>query len=183
MHQIRHFCVFLGVWLSLPACGRQSFPLLLIKSRIGMWFEHISEVLGLYLQKMFGFITYTGLVTKKAKFTLQKLSSQLHFIPFQTRTMRKQHVPVYKKVLVCPPMTTSTPRTFLAISLSMANPEWPRAMILFTLRVVSLSTSRCKASISSSKYRWGPEVTRYLALDVISEVSKLPLLAPFTTKG
>lgn len=71
-----------------------------------------------------------------------------------------QYIPVYKKVLVCPPITTSTPRTFLAIALSVSNPEWPRAMILFTPRVRILSTSRCKASTSSSKRRYGPEATR-----------------------
>ena len=66
-------------------------------------------------------------------------------------------VPVNRKVLVCPPMTTSTPRTFLAISRSTVKPEWPRAMILFTPSVCSLFTCSCSEVTSSSNSRWGPE--------------------------
>ena len=40
--------------------------------------------------------------------------------------------PLYKNVFEWPPTTTSTSGTFLAISWSFSNPEWPTAMMIFT---------------------------------------------------
>ena len=40
--------------------------------------------------------------------------------------------PLYKNVFEWPPTTTSTSGTFLAISWSFSNPEWPTAIMIFT---------------------------------------------------
>lgn len=62
-------------------------------------------------------------------------------------------LPVYRKVLVWPPITTSTPSTSVAILVSTANPAWPRAMILLTPWPCKFVTSERIDVTSSSNFR------------------------------
>ena len=57
-------------------------------------------------------------------------------------------LPVYKKVLVCPPTTISIPSTSLAIILSVVNPAWPTAMrILILESFARISDTACLTDV------------------------------------
>lgn len=59
--------------------------------------------------------------------------------------------PVYRKVLVWPPTTISTPSTSLAICLSRVNPAWPTAMMMFTLESLAcISETAVRTELTTS---------------------------------
>ena len=66
------------------------------------------------------------------------------------------HIPVYRNVCVCPPMTKSISGTYLANSLSFSYPACPKPIIILIPWVFNFLTSVFTVSLMSSNLMVGP---------------------------